>query len=209
MDTAEARSVSVPQPLVVAPPAGDPLVLGLGSFVAGATVVGFDLTGVFAGAPVYIAITLGSSALGLLIATFWAARLGQTFVAAVTGLFSSFWFSLAILLLGLNNGWFGDTTALGLDPLRAYFWTWGIVFLLLTIASLRLPLAFVLVIGGVDLTLILLALAYSGDSPTTGLIKLAGWVLWASGVVGAIVFLSSGMVSLGGKGMSPGPPVVK
>ena len=210
MDTeAQQAGVAVPQPLVVAPPAGDPLVLGLGSFVAGATAVGFDATGIFPSGAVYVSITLGASALGLLIATLWAARLGQTFVAAVTGLFSTFWFSLAILLLGLNNGWFGDTTALGLDPLRAYFWTWAIVILLLTIASLRLPIMFVLVIGGVDLTLILLALAYMSDAPTTGLIKLAGWVLWASGVVGALVFLSVGSVSLGGKGMSPGPPVVK
>ena len=156
-----------------------------------------------------VPIVLAASGLGLFVAALWAARLGQTFVAAVTGLFSTFWFSLAILLLGLNNGWFGDTTALGLDPLRAYFWTWAIVILLLTIASLRLPIMFVLVIGGVDLTLILLALAYMSDAPTTGLIKLAGWVLWASGVVGALVFLSVGSVSLGGKGMSPGPPVVK
>lgn len=210
MDTAEGqRAGTIPQPLVVAPPAGDPLVLGLGSFVAGATVVGFDLTGVFPAAPIYLAITLGSSALGLLIATLWAARLGQSFVAAVTGLFSSFWFSLAIILFGLFNGWFGDTTELGFDPLRAYYWTWAIVIFLLTIASLRLPVMFVLLIGLVDLALILLALAYVGDEPTTGVIKLAGWVLWASGLVGAFLFVGAGSVSLGGKGMSPGPPVVK
>lgn len=210
MDTAEQqRAGTIPQPFVVAPPAGDPLVLGLGSFVAGATVVGFDLTGVFAGAPVYLAVTLGSSALGLLIATLWAARLGQSFVAAVTGLFSSFWFSLAILLFGLFNGWFGDTTALGFDPVRAFYWSWAIVIFLLTIASLRLPIMFVLLIGLVDLTLILLGVAYAGDEPTTGLIKLAGWVLWGSGVVGALLFVGAGSVSLGGKGMSPGPPVVK
>ena len=116
MDTAETRTAGIPQPLVVAPPAGDPLVLGLGSFVAGATVVGFELTEVLVSGFAYVPIIAGSSFLGLLIATLWAARLGQTFVAAVTGLFCSFWASLAILLLGLTHGWFGEA---GADTLPA------------------------------------------------------------------------------------------
>lgn len=206
MDT-ETQRTGIPQPLVVAPPASDPLVLGLGSFVAGATAVGFFLTDVLSTGFYFLPITIGSSFLGLLIATLWAARLGQTFVAAVTGLFMSFWASLGILGFGLVHGWFGEP---GPDTLAAFYWTWTIVIGLLTIAALRLPLLFVLLIGGVALTLAILAIAFADAAdPSTGLIKLAGYVLWASDLVGVVLFLGAGSVSLGGKGMSAGPPVIK
>lgn len=197
----------IPQPLVVAPPPGDPLVLGLGSFVAGATIVGFLLTEVLTPGFYILSVTIGSSFLGLLIATLWAARLGMTFVAAVTGLFMSFWASLGILGFALFHSWFGDPAAAP-DALAAFYWTWGIVITLLTVAALRLPIMFVLLIGGVALTLIILALG-QGDLASTGLEKLAGYVLWASGLVGVILFLGAGSVSLGGKGMSPGPALIK
>jgi succinate-acetate transporter protein len=201
----QGQASSIPQPLVVAPPPGDPLVLGLGSFVAGATAVGFFLTDVLSTGFYFLPITIGSSFLGLLIATLWAARLGQTFVAAVTGLFMSFWASLGILGFALVHSWFGE---IGPDTLAAYYWTWTIVIGLLTIAALRLPLLFVLLIGGVALTLAILAIA-AGQTDPTGLNKTAGYVLWASDVVGIILFLGAGSVSLGGKGMSAGPVLVK
>jgi succinate-acetate transporter protein len=202
----EGQASNIPQPLLVAPPPGDPLVLGLGSFVAGATIVGFFLTETLTTGFYFLPVTIGSSFLGLLIATLWAARLGQTFVAAVTGLFMSFWASLGILGFALVHGWFGDP-ATATDALAAFYWTWGIVIGLLTISALRLPLMFPLLIGGVALTLIILALG-TGDAET-GLEQLAGYVLWASGLVGVILFLGAGSVSLGGKGMSAGPVLIK
>jgi len=117
----------------------------------------------------------------------------------------SFWASLGILGFALFHGWFGEA---GPDTLAAYYWTWTIVIGLLTIAALRLPLLFVLLIGGVALTLAILALGAS-DAADTGLEKLAGYVLWASDLVGVILFLGAGSVSLGGKGMSAGPVLVK
>lgn len=202
----QGQASSIPQPLVVAPPPGDPLVLGLGSFIAGATIVGFFLTETLTTGFYFLPVTIGSSFLGLLIATLWAARLGQTFVAAVLGLFMSFWASLGILGFALVHGWFGDAAA-ATDALAGFYWTWGIVIALLTIAALRLPLLFVLLIGGVALTLIILALGTSDAG--TGLEKLAGYVLWASDLVGVILFLGAGSVSLGGKGMSAGPVLLK
>jgi len=113
---------------------------------------------------------------------------------------------LGILGFALVHGWFGDPAA-ATDALAAFYWTWGIVIGLLTISALRLPLMFPLLIGGVALTLIILALG-TGDAET-GLEQLAGYVLWASDLVGVILFLGAGSVSLGGKGMSAGPVLIK
>ena len=100
-------------PAVVGPMAGDPAMLGLGVFIAGSVALGLAIVGVVPagvlGAP--LAIILAATALGLLMATVWAAAVGQSAVAAVFGIFGTFWLSYAVLVLGLDHAWFAITVS--------------------------------------------------------------------------------------------------
>lgn len=100
-------------PAAVGPAAGDPSMLGLGSFIAGSVALGLGLVGVVPagvlGAP--LAIILAATALGLLMATIWCAALGQSAVAAVFGIFGTFWLSYAVIVLGLDHNWFASPPA--------------------------------------------------------------------------------------------------
>ena len=90
-------------PAVVGPLAGDPSIFGLGVFIAGSVALGLGLVGVVPagglGAP--LAIILAATALGLLMSAVWCAALGQSAVAAVFGIFGTFWLSYGVLVLGL------------------------------------------------------------------------------------------------------------
>src|SRR5580692_362792 len=98
-------------PPVVGLMAGDPAMLGLAVFIAGSVALGLAIVGVVPagvlGAP--LAIILSATALGLLMATIWAAAVGQSAVAAIFGIFGTFWLSYAVLVLALDHNWFAIT----------------------------------------------------------------------------------------------------
>ncbi len=151
---------------VVGPMAGDPSIFGLGSFIAGSVALGLGLVGVVPfgvlGAP--IAIILAATAVGLLMATIWAAAVGQSAVAAVFGIFGTFWLSYAVLVLGLDHAWFAIVPTAVIDTVRLFLLTWLIIIVMLTLATLRLPSAFTGVFLLVDVALLLLYLAFAEDS---------------------------------------------
>src|SRR5262249_23457731 len=93
---------------VVGPMAGAPAMLGLSSFIVGSVALGLGLVGVVPvgvlGAP--LAIILAATALGLLLAAVWAAAVGQSAVAAVFGIFGTFWLSYGMLVLCLDHNLF-------------------------------------------------------------------------------------------------------
>src|SRR5271156_6961110 len=107
---------------VIGPLAGDPSILGLGSFIAGSVALGLALAGVVPagvlGAP--LAIILAATALGLLLAAVWAAAVGQSAVAAVFGIFGTFWLSYAVLVLGLDHNWFAIPALAEVDTVRLF-----------------------------------------------------------------------------------------
>jgi succinate-acetate transporter protein len=208
--SAVAVAPAVPQPLTVEVTAtGDPLVLGLAVFVIGAVALGLQLAGFVSAGTSVLPIVLAASGLGLLISTMWAIRLGQTFVAGVAGIFAAFWFSYAILLLGLNHNWFVIPAEDVVASVELFLIAWGVLGTLLLIASLRLPIAYPLLIALVVATVYILIAAYASDTPSTGTIKIAGYVLLASAVVGAYLFISGAFASLGGKPLPTGNPVLK
>src|SRR5579859_7268606 len=179
VDATAGGSASVeeaPAP-VVGPLAGDPSMLGLASFIAGSVALGLGLVGAVPfgvlGAP--LAIILAATALGLLMATIWCAALGQSAVAAVFGIFGTFWLSYAVLVLGLDHNWFAITATAVLATVKLFLVTWLVIILMLTLATLRLPSAFTAVFGLVDLALLLLLLAFAEASaagvPSSGLLK--------------------------------------
>ena len=200
---------------VVGPMAGDPSIFGLGSFIAGSVALGLSLVGVVPagvlGAP--LAIILAATAVGLLMSTIWAAAVGQSAVAAVFGIFGTFWLSYAVLVLGLDHAWFVIVPTAVVDTVRLFLLTWLIIIVMLTVSTLRLPAAFTAVFVRVDLALLLLLLAWENTSPlgapSSGLIKAGGWVVLIFAALGAYLFYGAAQAGTGGKAVPLGPPLMK
>ena len=197
-------------------PAGDPQVFGWLVFVAGSTCLGLELVGAVnqgaLGAP--IPIIAGATAFGLMVSAIWAAYVGQTYVAAAFGVFCGFWISYTILVLGALNGWLGlaalaktDAGVVG-DTVKAFLLAWAVTMALLTLSTLRLPLAYTVDVALVDAALWILYVANSGSDPS-GLTKVAGYVVFTFAAIGAYIWLSAADQSLGGPGYPLGSPLRK
>jgi uncharacterized protein len=200
-------------PRVEQPPApaasGDPAILGLPIFVVGSVALGLALVGYVppAAAGSALPIILAATGVGLLVSAIWAAALGQTLVACIFGLFSGFWWSYAALSLGLGHDWFsipaGDVT----HSVALFQISWAVVMGSLTLATLRLPVAFTAVVGLVVLALILLIIGtLNADTTVT---KAAGYVTFLFAALGTYLFLSAASAATGGKAYPLGPPLVR
>jgi succinate-acetate transporter protein len=204
---------TAPAPAVVGPLAGDPAMLGLGSFIVGSVALGLGLVGVVPvgvlGAP--LAIILAATALGLILASIWCAALGQSAVAAVFGIFGTFWLSYAVLVLGLDHNWFAITAIAVLATVKLFLVSWLVIIVMLTLATLRLPLAFSVLFALVALALLMLLLAFaeaSAAGPSTGLLKTGGYVVLVFAALGVYLFFSASSVGTGGKAFPLGAPVL-
>jgi uncharacterized protein len=199
---------------VVGPLAGDPSIFGLGSFIAGSVALGLGLVGVVPtgvlGAP--IAIIVAATAVGLLMAAIWCAALGQSAVAAVFGIFGTFWLSYAGLVLGLDHNWYAIVPGAVIDTVRLFLLTWLIIIVMLTLSTLRLPSAFTAVFALIDVALLLLLLAFENTSPlgvpSSGLLKTGGAVVLAFAAIGVYLFFSAAQAGTGGKPLPLGPPLM-
>lgn len=192
---------------------GDPLMIGIPIFVVGSLVLGMALIGLIPATALagIVPAVLMATAVFQLVTTVWAMLLGQGMVASIFALFSGFWSSLCVLLLGLTHTWFGaPATAAATSVQFIYFVAWDVVFLFLTIVVLRLPAIYagimVLVVAAV--TLVILGLVFSGA--TAVLNTIAGACVLAFCALGLWVFLHIGSVALGGPPKpSLGAPLVK
>jgi succinate-acetate transporter protein len=211
----ESPSTEAAPAAVIGPLAGDPSIFGLGSFIAGSVALGLGLVGVVPtgvlGAP--LAIILAATALGLLVSAVWCAALGQSAVAAVFGIFGTFWLSYAVLVLALDHNWFAIPATAAVDTVRLFLLTWLIVIVMLTLSTLRLPSAFTAVFALVDLALLLLLLAFEQTSaagvPSSGLLKGGGYVVLVFAAVGVYLFFSASAAGTGGKPLPLGTPLMK
>ena len=214
-DTARPAAPGGARAAVVGPMAGDPAMLGLGSFIVGSVALGLALAGVVPagvlGAP--LAIILSATALGLLLAAVWAAAVGQSAVAAVFGIFGTFWLSYAVLVLGLSHNWFAITVTAVLATVRLFLISWLVAIVMLTLATLRLPAAFTALFALVDLALLLLLLAWEQTSPlgvpSSGLLKTGGYVVLIFAALGVYLFFGASSAGTGGKGLALGKPLMQ
>jgi len=133
-------------------------------------------------------------------------------VAAVFGIFGTFWLSYAVLVLGLDHNWFAITVAAVLATVKLFLTTWLVVILMLTLATLRLPSAFTAVFVLVDLALLLLLLAFAEASPlgvpSSGLLKAGGWVVLVFAALGVYLFAGAASAGTGGKPLPLGRPLM-
>src|SRR5580658_9402266 len=106
-------------PLVEAPPAavgvlaGDPLMLGLPTFIVGSYALGLALVGAQVPAGSFGAampVVFAATTIGLLVSAIWAICVGQSAVASILGIFSGFWGSLTLLVLAVDHNLFAFAT---------------------------------------------------------------------------------------------------
>jgi uncharacterized protein len=205
---------AVPETAVIGPLAGNPAMLGLPSFIAGSVALGLGLAGVVPagvlGAP--LAIILAATAVGLLLSAIWSAAIGQTAVAGIFGIFGTFWLSYGVLVLGLDHNWFAISATAVVATVKLFLLTWLIIIVMLTLATLRLPVAFTAVFALIDLALLLLYIGFAQASPlgvpSSGLLKAAGYVVLVFAAIGVYLFFDSASVATGGKSLPLGKPLL-
>jgi hypothetical protein len=221
MTTLDATAGGLPQPgaqaqeaapapaAATGPLAGDPAMLGLPSFIVGSIALGLVLVGVVPASAVgaSLPIILAATSAGLFAATFWSLAIGQSAVASVFGIFAGFWLSYAVLVLGLTHNWFGITATAVTDTQKLFLITWLVVIVMLTLATLRLPLAFTAVFVLIDIALLLVLLGTTQAS--AGLLKTGGYFVLAFAALGAYLFFSSAAQATGGSALPLGRPVMR
>ena len=83
---------------------------------------------------------------------------------------------------------------------------WAVVIVMLAVVSLRIPLAFTLVLASALVAVILLIIADLNGN--TSLDKVAGIFVLLFSAVGFYAYLSTGLESVGGKALPLGRPVI-
>src|ERR1700761_4905306 len=191
------------------PLAGDPMMVGLPLFIAGSVALGLAELGVVPAAAIGAALPIifSATALGLFLAAIWAASLGQSAVASVFGIFAGFWTSYVMLVLGLFHNWFAIPVASVAATQELFLWSWFVVIVLLTLVTLRLPVAYTALLALVDLALLLLVIGTINGS--SGLAKTGGVVILLFAALGAYLFASAASVATGGPALNFGRPLIR
>ena len=206
--------IVAPEPAAEAPAAvywhGNPAALGLPCFIAGSVALGLAFVGAvpLTALGAAIPIILAATSIGLFLATIWAAAVGQTAVASVFGIFGGFWLSYAILSLGLNHNWFGIPLTASRVTIELFLISWLVVMLMLTLATLRLPMAFTAVFVLVDIALILLFAGFNAIPSSRGLLQAGGWVILVFAAVGVYLYFDTVSQATGGKSLPLGRPTL-
>lgn len=200
----DASPVPAPAPVW----GGDPMAVGLPSFIVGSVALGLVLVGMVPATAVgaSLPIILAATATGLFIATVWSAIVGQSAVACVFGIFAGFWLSYAVLVLGLVHGWFGITVLAIKSTQELFLTAWLVIIVMLTLATLRLPVAYTALFGLIDLALLLVLIGTANAS--TGTLKVAGYVVLLFAALGVYLFFSTVSLATGGKAMPLGKPLM-
>jgi uncharacterized protein len=186
---------------------GDPMALGLPSFIVGSVALGLVLVGMVPATAVgaSLPIIASATAAGLFIATIWSAIVGQSAVACVFGIFAGFWMSYAVLVLGLVHGWFAITAAAAVSTQELFLTAWLIVIVMLTLATLRLPVAYTALFALIDLALLLVLIGTANAS--SGTLKFAGYIVLLFAALGVYLFFSTVSLATGGKALPLGKPL--
>jgi succinate-acetate transporter protein len=195
-------------PPPAAPEVGDPGMIGIPAFMVGSIALGLVNVGFVPAAAggAAIPIILAATGVGQLIAAIWAARLAENASAAVFGIFAGFWLSYGLLVLGLDHGWLAVDAAAAVRTQELFLISWLAVIVLLTLASLRMPLAFTVLFVLVDLALVLVLLGTAQASTT--LVAAGGYAVFAFVLVGAYLFLNGMSTATGGPALPLGRPVL-
>ena len=205
----EAAHPEEAAPALAGPLAGNPAVIGLPSFIVGSMTLGLVLAGMVPATAVgaSLPIILAATAIGQFVTAVWSASLGQNAVAlSVFAIFGGFWLSYAVLVLGLTHNWFGVTATAVTSTQELFLTSWLITIVMLTLATLRLPLAFTAVFALVNVALLLVLLGTANAN--TSLVKAGGYAVFLFAAVGVYLYFGALSVATGGKPLPLGRPVL-
>ena len=195
-------------PSLSGPLHGDPAMVGIPNVIAGATGLGLVTIGVFPAhaACAALPILLSATSIGMLIATIWAAALGQNLTATIYGTILGFYISYVALSIGLDHGWYAIPATDASSAVQIYLICWLVAIGSLTLTTLRMPSAFTILFGLVDLALLLLLIG--SDTNSAALSEAGGYVVIA--FVAEAIYLYGHVMSVqsGGKGLPLGLPVL-
>jgi len=188
--------------------AGNPAAVGLPAFIVGSAALGLVLVGYVPAEALgaSIPVIAAATGLGLTIATIWAAATGQSAVASIFGIFSGFWLSYATLVLGLTHNWFAIPAEAAVKAQGLFLIAWVVIVSMLTVAMLRLPLAFTVLFALIDLALI--AVLIGTLNASDGWLKLGGVLVFIFAGVGVYLYLGISSLVTGGNGLPLGKPVI-
>jgi succinate-acetate transporter protein len=127
-------------------------------------------------------------------------------VASVFGIFTGFWWSYAVLVLGLTHNWFGVTAAAATSTQGLFLISWLVIIVMLTLATLRLPVAFTALFLLIDVALALVLISTLQGSAS--LAKVGGVVVLAFAAVGVYLYFGSTSQATGGPALPLGRPVL-
>ena len=194
-------------------PVANAALVGVPTFMVGSIALALNLTNYVpqgvVGAP--IAIIAMATGFGQVVATIFALKAGESAVASVFGIFAGFWLSYAALVLGLVHNWYGLGTG-ATDTVRTFLLSWLVLIVVLTLVTLRLPLAFTILFVLVDIALLFVYLGYINTSaagvPAKTDLMIGGYVAWGFIAVGAYLFLDAMTAATGGKNLPLGTPIL-
>lgn len=185
---------------------GNPGLLALPLVIAGGVGLGFTNTGIVGVPAAAVPILLSATAVGLLLATIWAAALSQNVNATVYGVFFGFYASYAVLSLGLTHGWFGIAAADAGQTVALWLGSWLLTIGLLTILVLRLPWTYPLLLAIVDVALVLLLVGnLTGSTVAT---HAGGWFVFAFVALAGYYYVAALWEETGGRPLPLGRPLV-
>ena len=209
-------SPSPEQPVRLVPPteapasgplASDPAMIGFPSFVVGAVTLGMVQIGVVPATVVGASMPIVlAAALGMFLATIWAARIGENASAGISSIVGGFFLSYALLVLGLTHNWYGIAPTAMADTQKIFVISWMVIVTMLVLMALRLPTIFLLLFTLVDASLVLNLLGIVQSSET--MTKAAGWVLMAVSAVVVYLFIGAASHDTGGKEFPLGRPIL-
>ena len=110
-------------------------------------------------------------------------------------------------MLGLTHNWFAITASAAVHTQALFLITWLVIIVMLTLGTLRLPLAFTVLFGLIDLCLVVVLIATLNGS--TGLLKLGGVIAFAFAAVGVYLYLGIAAQVTGGTGVPFGRPLAR
>lgn len=202
------RAVPPVEEAAQGPLAGEPALVGLPSFIVGAVAFGMVLVGVVpadavgASLPILIA-----AAVGLLVSTIWAARLGHSAEAGIFGIIEGFFLSYTLLVLGLSHTWFALAPAVMLSTQKLFVISWIVIVTMLVLGTFRLPVFYTALFGLIDVALVLNLLSLVQDS--ANLEKAAGWVTLGATALAVYSFFGKASHATGGREFPLGRPLLR
>jgi uncharacterized protein len=131
-------------------------------------------------------IILAATGLGLAVAAVWAALLAQSAVASVFAIFTGFWWSYAVLVLGLTHNRFGITATAAVATQGPFLISW-------------------LVVIDVVLVLVLVSTLQGSASPA----RVGGIVVLAFAAVGVYLYFGSTSQATDGPALPLGRPIMQ